>query len=215
MERTKKLTGIELKKYLMNRFGLSESEASEKAGISRTVPLLAPCKDESENENPPRIYVGTYAKYVGGSTKGGWIDLDDFSDSEEFYEACRELHKDENDPELMFQCWSNIPSEMIGESYLSDSVFEWLEMDEGDREMLEAFQSIAYENSTLEQARDAHVGTCESFRDWCENWFFETNEVPEELVRYICIDTVVRELEHDFLPVRIDCETTYVFDRNR
>ena len=167
------------------------------------------------SNEPSRIYVGTYAKYVGGSIKGGWLDLDDFSDSEEFYEACRELHKDENDPELMFQCWENIPSEMIGESYLEDSVFEWLAMDEGEREMLEAYQSIAYENSTFEDARDALVGTCESFRDWCENWFFETHKVPDELVRYICIDTVVRELEHLFLPVRIDWETTYVFDRNR
>lgn len=55
-----------------------------------------------ENISEARIYVGTYAKYNEGSIFGKWLDLSDYSDSEEFYEACRELHKDEEDPELMF-----------------------------------------------------------------------------------------------------------------
>ena len=31
------------------------------------------------------------------------MDLADYKDAEEFLEACYELHKDEEDPELMFQ----------------------------------------------------------------------------------------------------------------
>ena len=50
-----------------------------------------------------KIYVGTYAKYNNGSIFGEWLTLGDYSDLEEFYEACRELHKDEEDPEFMFQ----------------------------------------------------------------------------------------------------------------
>ena len=37
------------------------------------------------------VYVGTYAKYNNGSLFGAWLDLSDYSDKEEFYEACREL----------------------------------------------------------------------------------------------------------------------------
>jgi len=53
-----------------------------------------------------RIYVGTYAKYNAGSIKGAWLDLEDYSDRDAFLEACRELHKDEQDPEFMFQSLS-------------------------------------------------------------------------------------------------------------
>ena len=56
-----------------------------------------------------KVYVGTYAKYNNGSLSGAWLDLSDYSDKEEFYEACRELHKDEEDAEYMFQDWENVP----------------------------------------------------------------------------------------------------------
>ena len=39
------------------------------------------------------VYVGTYGKYNNGSLFGAWLDLSDYADKEEFYEACRELHK--------------------------------------------------------------------------------------------------------------------------
>ena len=41
-----------------------------------------------------RVYVGTYNKYNNGSLFGKWLDLSDYSDMDEFLEACRELHKD-------------------------------------------------------------------------------------------------------------------------
>ena len=34
------------------------------------------------------LIVGTYAKYNNGSLSGAWLDLSDYSDKEEFYEAC-------------------------------------------------------------------------------------------------------------------------------
>ena len=46
-----------------------------------------------------RIYVGTYAQYNNGSLFGEWLDLSDYSDKDDFLEACAELHKDEQDPE--------------------------------------------------------------------------------------------------------------------
>ena len=69
------------------------------------------------------VYVGTYAKYNNGSLSGAWLDLSDYSDKEEFYEACRELHKDEEDAEYMFQDWENVPEGLIGESWISENFF--------------------------------------------------------------------------------------------
>ena len=31
-----------------------------------------------------RVYVGTYAKYNGGSLEGKWLDLEDYADKDEF-----------------------------------------------------------------------------------------------------------------------------------
>lgn len=94
-----------------------------------------------ENISEARIYVGTYAKYNEGSIFGKWLKLSDYSDKDEFYEACRELHKDEQDPELMFQDWEYIPSDLIGESWLADNIFEIIEaIDELDDDKKAAFE---------------------------------------------------------------------------
>ena len=71
-----------------------------------------------------RIYVGTYAKYNEGSLRGKWIDLSECYDQDEFMEVCHELHQDEEEPELMFQDWGNIPEELIDEGHLDSNFFE-------------------------------------------------------------------------------------------
>ena len=47
---------------------------------------------ETATLSEARVYVGTYGKYNNGSLFGAWLDLSDYADKEEFYEACRELH---------------------------------------------------------------------------------------------------------------------------
>ena len=78
-------------------------------------------------ENTAKIYVGTYRKYNDGSIKGKWLDLSDYLDADEFYTACKELHKDESDPEFMFQDWENIPENFICESSLDEDFWEYQE----------------------------------------------------------------------------------------
>ena len=57
----------------------------------------------------PRVYVGTYKKYNEGSLKGGWVTLTDYKSYAAFMTACRQLHKDERDPELMIQDVDDMP----------------------------------------------------------------------------------------------------------
>lgn len=68
------------------------------------------------------VYCSTYAKYNAGSLYGEWMRLADYSDYEEFCEAIKELHKDEEDPEFMFQDCEN--THVDGEPTLSD-IKEW------------------------------------------------------------------------------------------
>ena len=70
-----------------------------------------------------RVYVSTYAKYNHSSLEGAWIKLDLYKNKSEFMAACKKLHKDERDPEFMFQDWENVPSWMISESWIDEEVW--------------------------------------------------------------------------------------------
>ena len=97
-------------------------------------------RPKAPSSDSPKVYVGTYAKYNSGSIKGKWLDLSDYSDKEEFLAACAKLHKDEHDPEFMFQDHDGIPEGMITESSISDDVWEWMNMDEDDKKLLEIYR---------------------------------------------------------------------------
>lgn len=144
------------------------------------------------------IYVGTYKKYNDGNLFGRWMNLSDFTDKDDFEEACLELHSDEDDPELMFQDWKGVPSSMISECSISEEVWPYLEA-------LETYN---------ESAVNAY---CELFGKWDEsdfedryqgkfdNWsrFAEENvdqlgyldEMPEHLRYYFDYDAFARDLE--------------------
>ncbi|WP_237077041.1 antirestriction protein ArdA [Myroides odoratimimus] len=92
------------------------------------------------NTSEASVYVGTYGKYNDGSIFGEWLKLSDYSDKKEFYTACKELHNDEADPEFMFQDYENIPNGLIGECWISDSIFDVLEaLEDMDESRQEAF----------------------------------------------------------------------------
>lgn len=99
------------------------------------------------------VYVGTYGKYNNGSLFGAWLDLSDYADKEEFYEACRELHKDEEDAEFMFQDWENVPEGLIGESWISENFFTLRDAVEqlGDTEQEAFFVWCNYKSRDLSE----------------------------------------------------------------
>ena len=135
-----------------------------------------------------RVYVGTYAKYNSGSIQGAWLDLENFSDRESFYEACAELHKDEPDPELMFQDFEGFPRSFYSESNVPAELFAWLELDEGDRELLAVYQEGVDGDADFDRASEAFCGKYDSEADWAEQWLDDTGGlegVPENLRNYI------------------------------
>lgn len=92
-------------------------------------------------ENAPRIYVGTYGQYNNGSLFGKWFDLSDYENLKDLLQDCFEFHRNEFDPELMFQDWENIPDFLISECSLHQNTFEYFEaISELDEDSAEAFE---------------------------------------------------------------------------
>jgi antirestriction protein len=122
-----------------------------------------------------RIYVGTYAKYNSGSIKGAWLDLEDYTDKDGFLEACQALHSDEAVPELMFQDWEGIPAGMVTECHIDEALWDWLELDQDDRDMVAAYHDgIDQTEQDVESIRDRFQGCHDSRLAWAEDYIEST-----------------------------------------
>ena len=136
-----------------------------------------------------KVYVGTYVKYNNGSLSGAWLDLSDYSDKEEFYEACRELHKDEEDAEYMFQDWENVPEGLIDESWISENFFALRDAveDLSDTEQEAFFVWCNYKSHDLgEEEADDLV---RDFRDEYQGQYDDEEDFAYEIILKSIIDS--------------------------
>lgn len=135
--------------------------------MTTTHPALA-----TEINDQPAIYCGTYHKYNSGSIFGKWIDLTQISSKDELYELCAEIHKDEEDPEFMFQDWQSIPDKYISESGINDEYFEYKEaLDELSSDEREALTDWLADGNDLDldEFRDAYNGQWDNESAFAEN----------------------------------------------
>ncbi|MDC8098621.1 antirestriction protein ArdA [Chryseobacterium rhizosphaerae] len=138
------------------------------------------------------IYVGTYKKYNESSLFGKWLNLSDYSDYDELLSAMYELHKDEQDPEFMFQDYECPILEkpgLLSECHISKDIYDVLEQinDSGhDVEVYEAcldnlgkmdFQSLD------EYVNNFYYGEYSSDEDFVQ-WLYEddTFNIPNWIV---------------------------------
>lgn len=165
-----------------------------------------------------KIYVGTYAKYNNGIIFGKWLTLSDYSDLSEFYDACRELHKDEEDPEFMFQDYETpeLLNGKISECGIDKDIFEIAEaMEDKDADMISAYVSLMGEKLTpelIEQAEERFYGQFDSYTDLAEDYAEQTgmlSKVPESIQRYFDFEAFGRDLSYDFME-----ENGYYFNNN-
>ena len=152
------------------------------------------------------LYVGTYRKYNNGSLFGQWMDLTDYADAEDFLAACCELHKDEKDPEIMFQDCENLPDALYCESCSMgnlEKIYEYIEkceeygqdlvdaaLDNGDD--LEDLDNIYYlcEDDMLNE--DENIGI--SYVDQIGG---VENLDRETLMRFFDFEAYGREFKHE------------------
>ena len=71
----------------------------------------------------PALYCGTYGKYDEGNLRGMWVHPNTFDSYEDFLNLCKAIHADEEEPELMFQDFANIPDSLYHES-MGEKEFE-------------------------------------------------------------------------------------------
>jgi antirestriction protein len=180
--------------------------------------------NDTTTEVKPALYVGTYAKYNNGSIAGKWLYLEDYADTTAFLKACEELHKDESDPELMFQDFEGFPKEFYSESCSIvelDKLYEWVNMDIGDRSMVEEYCDATGESlddiGDLEEINDRLYCILDYTYSSDDNnamgdYILENEliEVPESLQGYI--DT--QSLGRDWLQDMYVSSNGYVFTNN-
>ena len=134
------------------------------------------------------VYVGTYQKYNNGSIGGAWVDLTKFSNEDEFLDYCKELHKDEEDPELMYQDFEEFPKRYYSESYINSDLWEWLALDDNEKNILEAYLECFGYDGTVEDAMDAYQGQYDSDIDFTMELLESCGDIPKELPSYVHID---------------------------
>lgn len=134
-------------------------------------------KSTTSNETP-KVYVGTYGKYNSGSIDGEWVDLTQFSDRDEFYEYCKELHSDEDDPEFMFQDYEYIPKEMIEESWISEELWD----------MMDLYEKYGY-TFLKDVMSERGIDDVNELRETLDNMYFIYTDDVEEAVMQFCEET--------------------------
>jgi antirestriction protein len=165
----------------------------------------------------PSMYVETYGKYASGSIAGAWLNLEDYADEEDFLEACAELHKDEEDPEFMFQDFSGFPRALYQESGIHKDLWAWLELDEDEKELLEVYLEHINQHGTIKEAKEEFRGKYESSKDWAIEHWEESgllNEIPAHLRGYIDYEQYAYDMGIDAV-IFIDKghNSTWVFNR--
>lgn len=172
----------------------------------------------------PRIYVGTYAKYNNGSIKGDWLDLTDYENRDAFYGACRELHSDEPDPELMFQDWEDIPQGLVKEGWLSADLWDWLSLDDNERAITAAYWGNADDSADIEYVLDRLVSTVDAKYETKSSakrkWFWEFSEEtgffngwPDTARNYFDEDRWIADAALDSFDFVVSGDTLYVFHK--
>ena len=143
------------------------------------------------------IFVGTYKKYNEGSLFGKWLDLEDYNNKEEFLEACADLHKDEDDPEYMFQDHEGIPDGMVSECSVDEKCWDLIKAyDEHGEDEVNAY-CACFEEWNDEDFQDRYRGKWDSWEDMAEELLEETGElgeIPERLRYYFDYGRYARDL---------------------
>lgn len=146
-----------------------------------------------------KIYVGTYAKYNNGSIEGAWLDCEDYADHAGFVEACEELHNNEADPEFMFQDFEDFPKCFYGESSIDPRLWDFLNLDARDQEIVSAWLSenslSSYED--LQSIVDSFTGCYDSWATYAEEITNSCHKVPDHLQFYIDWEKMGRDMSHE------------------
>ena len=149
----------------------------------------------------PCLYVGTYEKYNNGSLDGAWVDLTQFKDKDEFYDFIEKLHKDEHDPEFMFQDFQNFPEFLYSECELDERIFDWLALPDEQREYIAAYWDEIGQDD-IDYIEEAFYGCYKDFNEFVydsvDNCFSHIFKDHPTMETYFDYEAYGRDLTYDY-----------------
>ena len=127
--------------------------------------------EQTNGSDSPALYCGTYGKYNSGNLCGMWLNISTFDDYEDFVNFCLAIHADEEDPELMYQDYENMPGSLYSESMGEkgfEKIMEYCELcDEYGVSAVDDFLKF-YKPEYLDMMPDAYVGLYCSREEFAE-----------------------------------------------
>ena len=185
--------GLELTNEVINRLAdLGYTPESLKEAINLQ-------ELECERESPA-LYCGTYGKYNSGNLGGMWVNVSTFNDYEDFVNFCKAIHADEEEPELMYQDFANIPDSLYHESMGEEEFNEILEYcelcDDYSVEAVDDFLEI-FRPDDLDNMQDAYVGEYDSKEDFAREIVSDCYDIENmmgSLADYFDYEAFARDL---------------------
>lgn len=148
----------------------------------------------------PALYCGTYGKYNSGNFCGMWVNVSTFESYDDFKNFCLAIHADEEDPELMYQDYENMPrslySESMGEKGF-EKIMEYCELcDDYGVSAVEDFLEW-YTPDDLDMMHDSYAGVYDSEEDFAKEIVSDCYDIENmmgDLACYFDYDAFARDL---------------------
>ena len=132
------------------------------------------------------------------------MELSDFYDLDDFIEHGAEIHEDEEESELMFQAWEEIPDGLIDEGHLKENFFELRdELDRLNNREKEAFWRWVEGNNTqltqdayslVKSFQSDYIGSYASREDFAEELAKMENELSDFALNYFDFSKYANDL---------------------
>lgn len=134
------------------------------------------------DNNKVNVWVTTWGKYNGGKLDGDWICVSDYDSLDEFYDACKEMHKDDYDPEFLFADCENMPHDLYSENEVTEEAFQWAkDFGEADRDIQSAMWAFVdmFSEWDKEKFEESYIGEYDSDEDEAMHYIDEIGGVEQ------------------------------------
>ena len=194
---------MEAIKFSSFELNLSDEVINRLADLGYTPESLKEAVKNHEQTNgsdSPALYCGTYGKYNSGNLSGMWLNVSTFDDYEDFVNFCLAIHADEEDPELMYQDFENMPDSLYHESMGEkgfNKISEYCELcDEYSVEAVDDFLEW-YSPEDLDMMHDSYSGVYDSEEDFARafvNKRCDLEKMIGDLDYYFNYEALTRDL---------------------